>query len=522
MKNESTAERSIVAKAKMGDPILATVVSVIIRDFILLTERLPPTKLASLMSDYYARVCTQVTQQQGILTSISNFSMVVTFSEVENGEVAARRALRCALAIAMIAHQTRYSIRQAFPDQGLDKFGVGIGIHSGELIFAEFGLPPYVQQVASGHAVSVASLLAAKSKELDWSVACSDQTLEFAGQGVKTNQRTLIGAEWLKQPVTVSEVIVVKDEKENSRGVKNINQDSTLVLKRGSRTGSHAAFDQQAYTETAINQSAQFPAISGYRFLQPIGQGGMSSVFLVERQLDAAKMALKFADGSVSEDSDMLYNFVEEYGLLEQINHPHVMKIYDQGVTDDALFILMEYLPGGTLKQRIGTKGMTSAQAWKVLHEMAQALVEIHRVGIIHRDIKPEIILLRNDGTTVLGDFGVARRIIKARNKELMDCVSGTPYFMSPEQIRGDNEDEHTDIYSMGAVFFNMLTGEKPYVGKTLEEVLQQHQQAPVPKLPQQHNHLQAILERMMAKEKNERYLAIDLLNSIDELQSRL
>lgn len=519
MKNVSSAGREDVAEPKTHEPILATVVSVVIRDFILLTERLPPTKLASLMSDYYAKVCTLVAQQNGILTSISNFSMVVTFSDIENGDVPARRALRCALAISMIAHQTRFSIRQTFPDQGLDKFGVGIGIHSGELIFAEFGLPPYVQQVASGHAVSIASLLAAKSKELDWRVACSDQTLEMAGQGVRTYQRTLIGAEWLKQPVSVAEVIVVKDEKEAVGNGKNTGLDSTLILHRDKRSGLQAALDPAIYTTMPSAQSTKFPTIPGYRFLKPIGRGGMSSVFLVERLLDNAQMALKFADGSVSEDSDMLYNFVEEYGLLEQVHHPHVLKIYDQGVTDDALFILMEYLPGGTLKQHIGQHGMTYEQSWKILQELAQALVEIHRVGIIHRDIKPENIMLRSDGSAVLGDFGVARRIIRARNYALMENVSGTPYFMSPEQAHGEDEDERTDIYSMGAVFFNMLTGEKPYLGKTLEDILQQHQQAPIPKLPQQYRHLQPFLDRMMAKDKKDRYTAVALLSIVDEFK---
>ena len=501
------------------EPIQATVVSVIIRDFIQLTEKLPPAKLAGLMSNYYEKVCSQVEQQKGILTSISNFSMVVTFSDVESTDNHARRALRCALTIAIIAHQTRFGIRQLFPDQGLDKFGVGIGIHSGDLIFAEFGLPPYVQQVASGHAVSVASLLAAKSKELGWNVACSEQTLELAGHGVRTNEHILIGAEWLAKPLAVSEVVVIRDEQEVAvNGIKD-NLDNTLVLQRGSREASYLELDPVLNSAAGVKGIAKFPTIPGYRFLRAVGRGGMSSVFLVERLLDGAQLALKFADGSVSEDSDMLYSFVEEYGLLEQIRHPNVLQIYDQGVTDNALFILMEYLPGGTLKDHIGTNGMTSEKAWNVLHEMAKALVEIHQAGIVHRDIKPENIMLRDDGSAVLGDFGVARRLNKQRNKVIASNVSGTPYFMSPEQALGDEEDESTDIYSMGAVFFNALTGEKPYPGNTLDEVLQKHLHAPVPKLPQRYFHLQSVLNRMMAKDKKERYSANELLVFIERLQ---
>lgn len=246
----------------------------------------------------------------------------------------------------------------------------------------------------------------------------------------------------------------------------------------------------------------------------------MSRVFLVERVCDGARLALKFADGSVSEDSDVLYRFVEEYGLLEQVRHPNVLQIFDQGVTDDVLFIVMEHLPGGTLKQHIGSRGMELEHAWNVLREMMQALAELHRMGIIHRDIKPENIMLRHDGTAVLGDFGIARRICGVRHGSHLEYIAGTPYFMSPEQALGEDEDERTDIYSMGAVFFNMLTGEKPYQGETLEEIVQHHLHSPIPKLPSRFRHLQFILDRMMSKDRRQRYSAAQLLKVMGEMRA--
>ncbi len=510
---------SMPGEAEPGLPIEATVVSVIIRDFIHLTEHLSSSSLADLMGDYYEKVCVQVEQQQGVLTSISNHSMVVAFSDVEGMDAPARRALRCALAIALIAYQTRFWIRQAFPEQGLDKFGVGIGIHSGDLIFAEFGLAPHALRVASGHAVSISSLLAVKSKELDWNVVCSEQALTAAGRGVQIRRRARIGADWLKHPVDVVEVVVVRDEEGAvaETGTADV-LDTTLDLHQGGYSNRYPVFDS-AHQVADSALSAAFPAIPGYRCLRPIGQGGMSRVFLVERLRDGAQLALKFAAGSVSEDSEILYRFVEEYGLLEQVRHPNVLQIYDQGVTDDVLFIVMEYLSGGTLKQRIGSRGMEPERAWCVLREMARALVEVHRMGIIHRDIKPENILLRSDGTAVLGDFGVARRVYKALQAVPTDYIVGTPYFMSPEQALGEDEDERTDIYSMGAVFFNMLTGEKPFRGETLEEIVQQHLHAPVPRLPSRYRHLQFFLDRMMSKDKKQRYSAAELQDLLGELR---
>jgi serine/threonine-protein kinase PpkA len=200
------------------------------------------------------------------------------------------------------------------------------------------------------------------------------------------------------------------------------------------------------------------------------------------------------------------------------VHHPNVLQIYDQGVTDDVLFIVMEYLSGGTLKQQIGSQGMEPKRAWSVLREMLLALAEVHRMGIIHRDIKPENIMLRGDGTAVLGDFGVARRIYQARHQGAIEYIVGTPYFMSPEQALGEAEDERTDIYSMGAVFFNMLTGEKPYQGESLEVIVQQHLHAPVPRLPPRFHHLQFMLDRMMAKDSDLRFSASSLLDHLSEL----
>ena len=496
-----------------GMPVEATVVSVIIRDFIHLTERLSTGGLSRLMDNYYMKVGALVEQQQGVLSSISNHGMLLTFPQLPGGDPHARRALRCALSIALIAYQMRFLIRQSFPDAGLEHFGVGVGIHTGEVMFADLGEAPYRHRVVSGHAVAVASLLSVKSKELDWNVVCSIETLASIGPGAQTGRTALIGADWLKIPVSVAEVLVVREEEKEDL-------DATLRLARGSRSGCYRAFDPGLFVQGGQGNGYDLPEVPGYRCLKPVGRGGMSSVFLAERLSDKAQMALKFADSSVSEDSEVLYRFVEEYGLLEQVRHPNVMQIYDQGVTDDALFIVMEYLPGGSLKQRIGSKGMAPERALRVLREMAEALAEVHRVGIIHRDIKPENIMLRGDGAAVLGDFGVARRLHEVRQDGRLAAVVATPYFMSPEQAIGEEEDERTDIYSMGAVFFNMLTGQKPYMADTLEGIAQQHLHADIPQLPPRLARWQPLLAGMMEKDQARRYTAATLLRQLDALQA--
>ena len=513
MTTESNQETQPVSSLTTGIPFNATVVSIIIRDFVHLTERLSPENLLELMGSYHERIGLQVSQHQGEITSISNHSMVVIFADVAGTEHHARRAMRFALAIAMIARQTYFWIRQTFPELGFDKFGVGIGIHTGELIVAEFGIAPHMQRVASGHAVTIASLLSIKSKGLGWNIVCSEQAFNASGQGVSIRQKSTVGAVWLSQPIDVVEIAVVRNHRDDA--VADIHMPALHA---------EASIDRTFPLLKSIRPSPANPIgrpfIPGYRFLHPIGKGSMSSVFLVKRLRDDESFALKFFNGSVSEDSEFLCRFVDEYGLLEQIVHNNVIRIYDQGVTDDALFIVLEYMAGGNLQQRINAESVDLDLSWRVLCDMTQALIEIHSHGIIHRDVKPENIMFRADGEAVLGDFSVAKQMRDQR--QIQDPrVVGTPYFISPEQASGGEVNERTDIYSLGAVFYNMLTGAKPYNGDTLEAIIDQHLHAPVPVLPENYQHFQPLLNGMMAKDPADRYVAQTLWQEIDILENQ-
>jgi len=513
MTSEHNQDNPHAADLVTGIPFNATVVSIIIRDFVHLTERLSPENLLELMSSYHERIGLQVSQHQGEITSISNHSMVVIFSDVEGAEHHARRAMRFALAIAIIARQTYFWIRQTFPELGFDKFGVGIGIHTGELIVAEFGIAPHMQRVASGHAVTIASLLAIKSKDLGWNIVCSEPAFNASGQGVTVSQKSTVGAVWLNQPINVMEIAVVR----NHRNGATENADAQSLH---DEVSIDRTFPLLKSIRPSISNPVGRPVIPGYQLLHPIGKGSVSSVFLVKRLRDGESFALKFFNGSISEDSEFLCRFVDEYGMLEQIIHNNVIRIYDQGVTDDALFIVLEYMAGGNLQQRINAGAVDLDLSWRVLCDMAQALKEIHSHGIIHRDVKPENIMFRADGEAALGDFSVAKQLHDQRNAENPQVV-GTPYFISPEQAKGGEANEQSDIYSLGAVFYNMLTGAKPYSGDTLEAIIEQHLNAPVPSLPESYQHFQPLLDKMMAKDPADRFTDQTLWQEISVLENQ-
>jgi serine/threonine protein kinase len=164
----------------------------------------------------------------------------------------------------------------------------------------------------------------------------------------------------------------------------------------------------------------------------------------------------------------------------------------------------MEYLAGGDLRQKID-QGNTSANAVSYLRQISGALAKIHSVGITHRDLKPGNIMLREDGSVALIDFGLAKRM--RLRQEITDSgeIFGTPYYMSPEQGRGNEVDARSDIYSLGVIFYEMLTGEKPYLGSNAMSIIYKHSEAPVPLLPHRYAVHQALLNLLMAKKPEDR-----------------
>ncbi|MCK6478559.1 MAG: serine/threonine protein kinase, partial [Phycisphaerales bacterium] len=156
--------------------------------------------------------------------------------------------------------------------------------------------------------------------------------------------------------------------------------------------------------------------------------------------------------------------FLQEYELIARVDHPNVVRIFDLGIADDHAYIAMEYCSRGSLKRRIAA-GMSGEQAFASMQVMAAALGALHAVGIYHRDLKPTNVMFREDDSLVLIDFGLAKQAQFKAGITGTGAIFGTPYYMSPEQGEGNAVDQRSDIYSLGIVFYEMLTGRKPYDG---------------------------------------------------------
>ena len=250
-----------------------------------------------------------------------------------------------------------------------------------------------------------------------------------------------------------------------------------------------------------------------YEILSVVGIGGMAVVYQAYDLKLKRDVALKVLRDDVSMDAESRKQFRTEYQAVEKLNHPNIRAVYDVVVSGDTEYIVMEYVDGINLKQYMKKQGILSWQ--EVLHfstQMARTLSHAHHRGIIHMDIKPQNIMLPKDGTVKIADFGIAQ-IDNAESDGAEEAV-GSIHYISPEQARGEAVDDRSDIYSLGVVMYEMLTGRLPFEGKSVAEVAMQHYSV-LPDAPGELNpavppELEAIALRAMQPDPDERYASAD------------
>ena len=257
------------------------------------------------------------------------------------------------------------------------------------------------------------------------------------------------------------------------------------------------------------------PLIKGYRFMRKLATSEYSAVYLAEQESTNVKIVLKVLR-QVPDTADLIGafdRFLQEYEIIAGLDHPNIVRIYDLGVGDDHAHIAMEYLSGGDLKDRM-VRDIGVADAVSYLRQIGSALAIIHSVGILHRDLKPGNIMFRDDGSIALIDFGLAKRMRLDEEMTGSGEIFGTPYYMSPEQGHADDVDERSDIYSLGVIFYEMLTGEKPYRASNAMGIIYKHSNAPIPLLPHRLSQYQVLINMMLAKRPADRLQHAD---EIDE-----
>ena len=266
--------------------------------------------------------------------------------------------------------------------------------------------------------------------------------------------------------------------------------------------------------------------IPGYAILQKIGESEAAAVYLAIAEDLGHNVALKISkrkhtgsDSLTSDTGQRSIMFQREFEAIAALDHPSIIDLFDYGIHEGVEFLAMEYFPCGDLKARLQNP-LSSNEAIAFLKEVARSLKVVHEAGIIHRDLKPPNVMLRDDGSVVLIDFGLARSLLSGDGSTRTGVLRGSPYYMSPEQAQGESLDARTDLYSLGVILYEMLAGKKPYLGASAIDVLQQHVMAPVPELPLQHLAYQPLLERLMSKSREHRIASCDeLLAALEQMQ---
>lgn len=247
--------------------------------------------------------------------------------------------------------------------------------------------------------------------------------------------------------------------------------------------------------------------IRGYRRLRQVASGKRADIFLAERIETRSLVALKVVRDTPEqgEASDSFLRFLQEYEIAQRIRAPGIVQLFDLGVSDEHAWLVMEYFPRGDLRQRMKSQ-VAPRWAVRVAAAIARALDALHAGGVIHRDLKPGNVMLREDGSIALIDFGLSKDEAQRLDLTERGLIFGTPHYMSPEQGHGEPTDPRSDLYSLGVILYEMLTGGKPYRAESPMGLIYKHRKEPVPQLTAGLDGLQPLLERLLAKRPEERF----------------
>jgi serine/threonine-protein kinase len=236
-----------------------------------------------------------------------------------------------------------------------------------------------------------------------------------------------------------------------------------------------------------------------YAVRSRIAKGGMATVYLaLDERLDR-EVALKVMSPALVDDEDFVRRFTREARSAARLNHHGIVQVFDQGTDGDVVFLAMEYVPGQTLRDLMRERGpMSAGEALDVLEPVLEALAAAHRAGIVHRDVKPENVLIADDGRVKVADFGLARAVDAGTAHSQTGLLLGTVSYLAPEQVERGVADARSDVYAAGVVLFELLTGSKPFAGDTAVQVALQHVSSRVPAPSTRVEHLDPALDELV------------------------
>jgi eukaryotic-like serine/threonine-protein kinase len=268
-----------------------------------------------------------------------------------------------------------------------------------------------------------------------------------------------------------------------------------------------ARADWRTSTEAKELQRFGEAFIRGYRRIRRLAAGPVSELYLAESEQAGALVVLKVArDQQMQNELDSSFRrFLQEYEIVQRIRHPGVVRLYDLGVSDQHAYLVMEYFRAGDLRRRMRSE-LAPREALRISLEIARGLEGIHQAGVLHRDLKPGNVMMRDDGSLALIDFGLAKDSALAMEVTDHGMIFGTPHYMSPEQGHGEPIDPRSDLYSLGVILFEMLAREKPFTSENPMAIIYKHRKEPIPVLPAAVSAFQPLIDKLLGKKPEDRY----------------
>jgi CheY-like chemotaxis protein len=480
-------------------------------NFAALADGLRGDELAALVARFAREMPIPVTNHGGWIARVDGGTLVAAFDSAGRDRPDhAWRAVRAALFMSLAGDALRRWLVDRFPERRQVP-AFAIGLHLGDVI-----LDLDTKQV-SGDTVDGCRGILQCGRPLFWSITASRALLRAAGPGVHASESLRFVRPAGRLEVAEVTGIGLSEAALRAEPVLSFLKGLPAVLAaNGDLLARDATRAQQHTGNVWLGRQQQIPIeIPGFTLRRKIGEGAHAQVFLAAEEASGQTVVLKVLDNFSDALFDSLQHFIAEFAIVSQIDHPNVVRIFSRGFTDWHAYIAMEYFEGGDLSQAIRA-GIPVERVPALLAQVASALAAIHLAGIVHRDLKPENLMLRRDGTLVVADFGIARTSNRGNSSMMTAAIVGTPSYMSPEQAMGARATPASDLYSLGVILHEMLTGRKPYEGKQAITVLDMHVRAPVPELPARLAAFQPFLDRLMAKKPQDRYAsAVDALREI-------
>jgi serine/threonine protein kinase len=255
--------------------------------------------------------------------------------------------------------------------------------------------------------------------------------------------------------------------------------------------------------------------VGPYRIIEKLGRGGMATVFKAYHANLDRYVAIKVLHPAFMEDPNFLARFQREARVVANLEHPHIIPVYDFAEHDDKTYLVMKFVEGETLKARLQEQPLTPEEGIRIIETVGEALAFAHRQGVLHRDVKPSNVMISDDGQIFLTDFGLARIASAGESTLSSDMMIGTPQYISPEQALGARDlDAGTDIYSFGVLIYELVVGQVPFIADTPFSIIHDHIYTPLP-LPRSINpnvpeSIERLLLKALAKERNDRFESVE------------